>query len=247
MNKIIKANKELYKKEAEYYDRIHSEIFNRKEQRRLFTSLFEYALVSKRNKALDVGAGTGNVTSHLIDLGYKVTAVEPSKELAKILSIKGIKVINKDIDSIKFKEKFDLITIYSVLHHLPNPYKTLDKLCRLLKKNGIIYIDHECSPYFWYNKDRWWYKLYQFINGCLNVFYIRVKYGIKRKDIKFDYSKADYHTKENDHIEADKVWNILKKHCRYVNLKQYRLEMAHLWNPLKYFIGFDTIMFVGRK
>lgn len=244
--RIIQANKELYKKEAKYYDRIHSEIFNRKEQRRINVLL--RANITKGDKALDVGAGTGNITLKLRMLGYRVTAIEPSKELANILNdkYKDIKIINKDVDSIKFKEKFDLITIYSVLHHLPDPYKTLDKLCKLLKKDGIIYIDHECSPYFWYNKNKWWYRLYQFINGCLNVLYIRLKYGIKRKDIKFDYSQADYHTKDDDHIEADKVWDILKKNCS-IKLVLYRLNMTHLWNPLKYFIGKDTMMFIGKN
>ena len=45
--------------------------------------------------------------------------------------------------------KFDLITCYSVLHHLPDYITALEGLSVFLKKGGVIYIDHEASPFYW--------------------------------------------------------------------------------------------------
>ena len=61
--------------DVETHVRKHDEIFNRVEQARLRASLVRAAgeIRSGGRAALDLGSGTGNVTAHLLDLGFQVT------------------------------------------------------------------------------------------------------------------------------------------------------------------------------
>ena len=60
-----------------------------------------------------------------------------------------LNVVNSAIEDLNLdKNEFDLITCYSVLHHLPNYMKTIQQLTDYLKKGGLIYLDHE-TPFLW--------------------------------------------------------------------------------------------------
>ena len=115
-------------------------------------------MIDNQKKALDFGAGTGNLTGKLLSLGYSVIAIDISAEMCAILKNKFKKpieeekliVINSPIERVKFEEaEFDLIVCYSVLHHLPDYTGSLLRLSGFLKKGGVIYIDHEASPFYW--------------------------------------------------------------------------------------------------
>ena len=80
---VVQANVRAYAKVAHRYDRKHDEIFNPVEQSRLRGSL-ERATGEIRSggwRALDIGCGTGNVTAHLLELGFEVTAADVSPAL----------------------------------------------------------------------------------------------------------------------------------------------------------------------
>jgi trans-aconitate methyltransferase len=56
-----------------------------------------------------------------------------------------VEIVNGDIDSFLAEDKqlYDLITISSVLHHLPDYFITIEKLQKKLNPQGIILIFHE--------------------------------------------------------------------------------------------------------
>ena len=64
----------------------------------------------RSKKALDFGAGTGNLTGKLLQMGYKVTAIDISMEMCKILEkkyknyleSKRLIVINSPIENVNF-------------------------------------------------------------------------------------------------------------------------------------------------
>lgn len=67
-DEVIQGNIELHKLEASYYDVIHYEIWDKKEQTRLKYMLKQIlTLLPKQHdiSALDFGAGTGNITEKL--------------------------------------------------------------------------------------------------------------------------------------------------------------------------------------
>ncbi len=100
----------------------------------------------KNLKILDVGCGGGIICEPLARLGAKVTGIDfaPNNiKAAKIHSKKNklkIKYIYKDIEKSKIDEKFDVILMFEVLEHLDNWKKTIKKIKKNLKRNGIIII-----------------------------------------------------------------------------------------------------------
>jgi SAM-dependent methyltransferase len=44
---------------------------------------------------------------------------------------------------------FDLVTAYSVLHHVPDYLGILDELVRVLRPGGVLHLDHEVNDEFW--------------------------------------------------------------------------------------------------
>ena len=155
---------EVHRFEAKYYEALHPEVYSRKEQKRITQNLATITgqIVDNQKNALDVGAGTGNLTGKLLELGYNVVATDISPEMCQILSRKfsayipkQLSVVNSPVEDLTFSEgKFDLIAGYSVLHHLPDYLATLRTLAYYLKRGGVIYIDHEASPTYWQGEPR---------------------------------------------------------------------------------------------
>jgi ubiquinone/menaquinone biosynthesis C-methylase UbiE len=208
--KIHDANVSVHRSEAKYYEQLHPEVYSKQEQKRIVERLkmIDALIADNRKNALDVGAGTGNLTGKLLQMSYKVTAIDISPEMCAILQKKyarsvasgKLTVVNQPIENLSFETgKFDLITLYSVLHHLPNYVGALENLSVLLKKGGVIYIDHEASPYYWKREANGLRSLIKDIyfhsNPMINSLYFQVT-GLKVPLI--DYSFSDYwHKKEH--------------------------------------------------
>ena len=158
--KIHQANISVHQLEAQYYELLHPEVYTKQEQKRIAAKLqmIDKLLTNNQKSALDVGAGTGNLTGKLLQMGYTVTAVDISAEMCAILQRRyhaylqsnKLTIACSPIEELAFEaSKFDLITCYSVLHHLPDYVDALRCLSVFLKKGGVIYIDHEASPFYW--------------------------------------------------------------------------------------------------
>jgi ubiquinone/menaquinone biosynthesis C-methylase UbiE len=243
---IHQANVTVHRSEAKYYEAIHPEVYSQKEQKRIISTLktADHLVTDNKKKALDFGAGTGNLTGKLLGLGYTVIAIDISAEMCAILKNKFKKpieeekliVINSPIESINFKTaEFDLITCYSVLHHLPNYAETLQKLSGFLKRGGVMYIDHEASPYYWKDEPNPIaniVKLFYFhSNPTLNIFYFQIV-GIKLPSI--DYTLSDYWHKKEHPLEHSNVEAFFKKHFEQFRRVDYYQHATWIGNPLFY-------------
>lgn len=109
--------------------------FTLKKKLRLINSL------TKTNKTiLDVGCGTGDFLSVCKTNGWTTVGVEPNQKAREISLTKNL-VIKKDInDLIDVEEKFDIITLWHVLEHVPDLDNYITKLKSLLHKNGTLII-----------------------------------------------------------------------------------------------------------
>ncbi|MGE5533826.1 MAG: class I SAM-dependent methyltransferase [Bacillota bacterium] len=220
-DQIHQANVEVHRFEAPYYELLHPEVFSSQEQKRIITKLraIDRQIVDNQRNVLDVGAGTGNLTGKLLKMGYKVTATDISAEMCSILKQKftgylpgKLTIINSPIEDLSFDQgKFDLITFYSVLHHLPDYLSTLHKICGFLRKSGVMYIDHEASPSYWKSEPSSLSSLVKGIyfhsNPAINSLYFQL-IGLKVPVI--DYAMSDYwHKKEHalNHQEIAEVFN----------------------------------------
>ncbi len=146
---------------AGQYDARHREIFNEVEQARLRTALEAAGAMvatgtSGALRALDFGSGTGNVTRHLLELGYHVTAADVSPKSLEVLSARYAHVgrlSTKQLSDAALADEepgqFDLAATYSVLHHVPDYLGCIRNLLRVLRPGGVLYVDHEVSPEYW--------------------------------------------------------------------------------------------------
>ena len=112
------------------YNTVKKQSFKRKE------SLFQNGTTQK--SILDIGAGSGDFLHYCKDQKYKVMGTEPSEVARKIAAKKGIHLV-ASLDEITH-QKFDVITMWHVLEHIPNLFECLEKLKTLLKENGKLII-----------------------------------------------------------------------------------------------------------
>ena len=151
--KILDENIKLHSLEAKFYEKLHPEGFNWFEQARIEGELeFIADRMNASAIALDVGCGTGNILLKLLPKGFCVWGVDISSQMLDVLkeslpphSRDKVKLFCRNIDDFiaDCPRRFDLITISSTLHHLPEYIETLNKLLGLLNDGGYIYITHE--------------------------------------------------------------------------------------------------------
>ena len=242
--KIHDANILVHGSESKCYEFLHPEVFGRQEQNRIETVLgtVDSLVWENENKALDFGAGTGNLTGKLLRMNYKVTAVDISAEMCSILRHKykrymeagKLFVVNSPVETTNFKRgEFDLVACYSTLHHLPDYLSAIQCLSAFLKKGGIMYLDHEASPSYWVNEARSLARLLKFVyfhsSPALNAFYFQIR-GIDVPSC--DYALSDYwHKKEHsiDHQKIEKAFE--KEKYAFYRRFDYHLRGTWVWNP----------------
>jgi 2-polyprenyl-3-methyl-5-hydroxy-6-metoxy-1,4-benzoquinol methylase len=95
----------------------------------------------KTGALLDIGAGIGQFLN-LAKGDFQVAGTEVSESAVAIAKSKyGIDLLKGEMEHMDFgKTKFDVITLFHVLEHVPNPSLTINKCKALLNKNGIIII-----------------------------------------------------------------------------------------------------------
>src|SRR4030042_6987826 len=163
--RVHEANVAVHRFEARYYELLHPEVYGKQEQKRVNSLLriVDQLIEDNQKRALDFGAGTGNLSGKLLRMDYTVTAIDISAEMCTILKkrynayleAKKLIVINSPIEDVSFgRGEFDLITCYSVLHHLPDYVDAIQRLSVFLKKGGVMYLDHEASPFYWKSEAR---------------------------------------------------------------------------------------------
>ena len=91
-------------------------------------------------KLLDVGAGGGEFTYVSSQLGFDSTGIEPNigySNYAKDQYQANVKT-GQLADVVG---KFDVITMFHVMEHIPDPIKTFKKLYDLLNEDGFLFIE----------------------------------------------------------------------------------------------------------
>ena len=128
----------------DYYNKNSEEYFNSTLNVDMTNTYKEFLkLVPEGGKILDLGCGSGRDSMNFMKLGYEVTAVDGSKELAKKASaLLGKEVIASTFEELELKEKFHGIwACASLLHIKREDLKTvLNNLYNNLEDNGVFYM-----------------------------------------------------------------------------------------------------------
>ncbi len=152
-NEVIRKNLELHEEEAEEYEEEKTEIYNEKEQERIESALSDamqhIETGDSEKRVLDLGCGTGNLLEKLIPRFDNVVGIDLSDDMLSVASSKfkdndGLTLVRGKASDLPFQDDyFDMVSAYSLFHHLPEFAEPISEISRVLKSGGVLYIDHE--------------------------------------------------------------------------------------------------------
>ena len=94
--------------------------------------------IDKPKSLLDFGAGTGDFLITAQNSGFKVIGVEPNDKAKKLAEQKGVHLFSS-LEEVS-NQKFQAITLWHVLEHLPNLDEQITNLVNLLEEDGVLVI-----------------------------------------------------------------------------------------------------------
>lgn len=150
---VKKANIRHHDIEAEFFERAHPEGSSIYEKSKVLESIsFIVENSGTTDLCVDVGCGTGFIPGFELPIYRAVVAIDISSRMIdatlRRLNSDSLNLMICDADFLPFKnEMADMVSVSSVLHHLPKPFNTMTEMCRILKKRGFLYVTREPSYY----------------------------------------------------------------------------------------------------
>lgn len=146
----------LYENDADYIDDLNvvtsSEdliLWHHLEAIKFLQSKFE----SGNTKALDIGCFNGFFVKKLLSLGYDAQGIDFNKSAVAFGQVKlglGSRISTQTIEAMIEQEKrFDVITLFEVLEHLPDAKTFLGNVTKLLKNGGVLILSTPNNKMCW--------------------------------------------------------------------------------------------------
>lgn len=132
-----------------FYKNIYTPIPENLSQLRALAKAEKYRMQSilpykARGKLLEIGPWIGIFSCNAKDAGFDVTAIEMDAQcvdfLTGVLGVKAIRSSDPALTMDAMDEKFDVITLWHSLEHLPRPWLVLQKAAERLAPGGILLI-----------------------------------------------------------------------------------------------------------
>lgn len=98
---------------------------------------------AKQGRLLEIGPSLGCFINLAKNSGFITEAIEMDERCSKFLNEKlGIPTINSSdtSEALDVVKPFDIIAMWHVIEHLPDPWKTLEAISKKINPNGILVI-----------------------------------------------------------------------------------------------------------
>lgn len=93
-------------------------------------------------KVLDIGTAGGAFLDAANQFGYVAFGMEPSADLVARGRFRGLQIEQGTIENHNFEHgSFDMVCLWDVIEHLPDPKAALTKIRELLKPDGLLLIN----------------------------------------------------------------------------------------------------------
>lgn len=271
--RAIAENVAAYDRVASSYDGDHQEIFNEVEQARLAGAVRDVLAAAghrsdRPSRVLDVGAGTGNLSAHFLEAGAVVVSADVSSGCLRVVTERFKDTGRHSAQQIDGRSlavfgdaAFDIVACYSVLHHVPDYLSLIAEMARVVRRGGMLYLDHERHDASWNSPAReqffgeaWVFppkRWTRFITPRNYWNRIRPLLEWRRWFNPRWMPEGDLHIWPDDHIEWEKVDARARAHgVLPERVHDYLLYDAHfdraVWERWKDRVN-DYRMWVGRK
>jgi len=217
-NKILEENRRIHALENHLYLSRHPEQTNFYQRRLLRETIktLGRCLGNPNAEILELGCGTGYLYLRLLARGYRMTGVDLSKDMIRVLE-REIPVEQKNrsrllvMDAVEFveqdKNQYDAVALSALLHHLYDYESAILAYCAKLRPGGLFQIFFE--PLKQQIDDPARYAVHKKLAGLDESIYL---WDMKRQKIPLfqdNYEYSDYQ-RQFGGIDPDRVANILK-------------------------------------
>lgn len=151
-------------------------------------------------RLLDIGAASGIFVKAAKDEGFDAYGVEPSKWMCEFAKKHyDVEVYPGTLEEKNFTScSFDVITMWDVLEHVPDPMATLKEAHRILKPGGYMIINYPNidDPLAKIFGRKWWFllsiHLFYFTEKTLGMYLQKlglekVKHGLHFQELEYGY------------------------------------------------------------
>lgn len=94
----------------------------------------------EKGKLLDIGCGTGHFLAYCQDKGWEIAGVEADSKARQLASEQTATDLYSSVHELPDKPKYEMITLWHVLEHIPDLNEAIDKIKGILKKKGRLII-----------------------------------------------------------------------------------------------------------
>lgn len=93
-------------------------------------------------RLLDVGSGLGTFLRLAREQGFEVAGIEPNREAAATVRQKqGVPVHNCMLEDLEASSGYDVVTMWDLLEHLPDPGGAVVKVGEILSERGLLVME----------------------------------------------------------------------------------------------------------
>lgn len=199
-------------------------------------------------RVLDIGCGSGGYLAFLADLGWACEGIEQGATSRGYARKELGLTVHADLRKLQEFPKgcFDVVTMWHVIEHLPDPCGTLSAVHRVLKPDGILMLrtpnadswEARLSQRYWYGVDAPRH-LYLFSPAALEQCLART--GFAATEVFYQYHPVDC-SRSCLYAVDDAVWGGLSRFlARWVFLFESLLVMGA---PLRRVLGRGGAMHV---
>ena len=125
----------------------------------------------KELKMIDIGAGSGLMIKHFMNLGYEVAGIELDPKLVakmkKDKKLKGLRLEQGDITKLKGKEEYDVVVSNDVIEHIEDDRKAIKNLWTFVKPGGMLIITVPAHSFLYCQRDEAWGHFRRYDRGDL--------------------------------------------------------------------------------
>lgn len=125
-------------------------------RKKILTAVLGQKIVPSHNdRALDIGCGTGFLTSLVSKMSNSVYCVEMANEMIDALrnNIKNAHIIKGYWPDVDIDQTFSLVTLFDSLEHIEDDKKALRKIESVLEPGGVVVITVPAYQFLWSEHD----------------------------------------------------------------------------------------------